>query len=113
MALQKASLKSKIIAFKTWRWTGLALFHSISNPFLGDTKEHKIHIIQIFLPFKKELMRWFNIELPLLATQFRRTRVKVLHEGINSQPEDSQSLVVFALGLMKKLEDVCSKSENQ
>jgi hypothetical protein len=36
-------------------------------------------------------------------------RVKVLHEGYNPEPEEKDSLVSFTTGLLRKLEDICSK----
>lgn len=59
--------------------------------------------------FGKEVNRLFNVDMPFLATQFRKMRVKVLHEGYNPEPEERDSLVSFTLGLMKKLDDVCKK----
>jgi polyhydroxyalkanoate synthesis regulator phasin len=50
--------------------------------------------------------------MPFLATQFRRMRVKVLHEGYNPEPEEKDSLVSFTTGLLRKLEDICSKTEH-
>jgi hypothetical protein len=62
--------------------------------------------------FGKEVKRLFKIDMPFLTTQFRRMRVKVLHEGYNPEPEEKDSLVSFTIGLLKKLEDICSKTED-
>jgi hypothetical protein len=62
--------------------------------------------------FRTEVKRRFDVGMPFLATQFRRMRVKVLHEGYNPEPEEKDSLVSFTTGLLRKLEDICSKTEH-
>jgi hypothetical protein len=59
--------------------------------------------------FGIEVKRLFGIDMPILLPQFRRMRVKVLHEGYNPEPEEKDSLVSFTTGLLRKLEDICSK----
>jgi hypothetical protein len=59
--------------------------------------------------FRKEVKRLFNVDMPFLITQFRRMRVKVLHEGYNPEPEEKDSLVSFTIGLLQKLNSICEK----
>jgi hypothetical protein len=60
--------------------------------------------------FRTEVKRQFDVDMPFLTTQFRRMRVKVLHEGYNPEPEEKDSLVSFTIGLLRKLEDICNKT---
>jgi hypothetical protein len=64
---------------------------------------------QQYEAFRIEVKRQFDIDMPFLTTQFRRMRVKVLHEGYNPEPEEKDSLVSFTIGLLRKLEDICNK----
>ena len=56
--------------------------------------------------FSKQVKASFNIEMPILATHLRKMRTKVLHEGYNPKPEETDSIVRFTVGLLKKLEDI-------
>jgi len=58
---------------------------------------------------RAEIKRLFNVDMPFLTTQFRKMRVKVLHEGYNPEPEEKDALVSFTIGLLKKLQDICNK----
>jgi hypothetical protein len=58
--------------------------------------------------FRIEVKRQFDVDMPFLTTQFRRMRVKVLHEGYNPEPEEKDSLTSFTIGLLKKLDSICS-----
>lgn len=64
---------------------------------------------QEYEAFGKEVKRLFNVDMPFLTNPFRKLRVKVLHEGYNPQPEEKEPVIIFTLGLLKKLEDVCNK----
>ena len=56
--------------------------------------------------FSKQVKASFNVEMPILATHLRKMRTKVLHEGYNPKPEETDSIVRFTVGLLKKLEDI-------
>jgi len=56
--------------------------------------------------FSKYVKDSLNIKMPILATQLRRMRVKVLHEGYNPNPEETESIVSFTIGLLEKLERI-------
>lgn len=60
--------------------------------------------------FRTEVKHRFDVDMPFLTTQFRRMRVKVLHEGYNPEPEEKDSLVSFTSGLLRKLENICNKT---
>lgn len=60
--------------------------------------------------FTREMKRLFDIDMPFLVPQFRRMRVKVLHEGYNPEPEETDSLASFTIGLLKKLRDICDRT---
>lgn len=64
---------------------------------------------QQYEAFRAEIKRLFNVDMPFLTTQFRRMRVKVLHEGYNPEPEEKDALVSFTIGLLRKLEDTSNK----
>ena len=56
--------------------------------------------------FSRQMKDMFNIEMPILTTHLRRMRVKVLHEGYNPKPEETESIASFTTGLLRKLEDI-------
>lgn len=56
--------------------------------------------------FRIEVKRLFSVDMPFLTTQFRKMRVKVLHEGYNPQPEEKDSIVSFTIGLLQKLNSI-------
>lgn len=56
--------------------------------------------------FRTEIMHLFDVDMPFLTTQFRRIRVKVLHEGYNPEPEEKDSIVSFTKGLLQKLNSI-------
>jgi hypothetical protein len=105
-ALQLQEVSIKLVADKI----GLDLKQSNVEKLLGKKFESKdFGFNQRYEAFGNIVKKSFDIDMPFLATQFRKIRVKVLHEGYNPQPEERDSLVSFTLGLMKKLEDVCKK----
>jgi|GEM_PF-2947938 len=59
--------------------------------------------------FSKEIKRLYNVDMPILTTQFRKMRAKILHEGYNPQPEEKDAIVQFTLGLLQKLKDISEK----
>lgn len=48
----------------------------------------------------------FSVEMPILTTHLRKMRTKVLHEGYNPKPEETDSIVRFTIGLLEKLEKI-------
>jgi len=48
----------------------------------------------------------FNIEMPILTGHLRKMRAKVLHEGYNPQPEETESIVSFTIGLLQKIKSI-------
>jgi CRISPR/Cas system-associated exonuclease Cas4 (RecB family) len=106
VALQLQEVSIKLVAEKA----GIDLDRTNVEKIL-DTKiePKKFGFSSQYKAFGKEVSRLFNTDMPFLTTQFRRMRVKVLHEGYNPQPEERESIVSFTLGLMKRLEDVCHK----
>lgn len=58
----------------------------------------------------KEVKRLYNVDMPILTTQFRRIRGKILHGGYNPEPEEKEAIVRFTLGLLQKLRSIsCEK----
>lgn len=47
-----------------------------------------------------------DIEMPILTTHLRKMRAKVLHEGYNPKPEETDSIVSFTIGLLQKLSNI-------
>lgn len=64
---------------------------------------------QKYEAFANEIKRLHGIDVPYLTTQFRKIRVKVLHEGCNPETEDTDTLVDFTIRLLKKLEMICNQ----
>lgn len=56
--------------------------------------------------FSRQVKTSFNIEMPILTIHLRKMRTKVLHEGYNPKPEETDSIVTFTIGLLKKLKDI-------
>ena len=56
--------------------------------------------------FSKQVETAFNIEMPVLVPVLRRMRTKVLHEGYNPKPEETEPIANFTIGLLKKLKDI-------
>jgi len=59
--------------------------------------------------FSREIKHLYDVDMPFLTTQFRKIRVKILHEGYNPEPEEKDSIVSFTLGLLQKLKDISDK----
>jgi hypothetical protein len=106
-ALQLQEVSIKLVADKI----ELDLGQPSVEKILGKKFEPKdFGFNQRYEGFGKEVKKLFRIDMPFLATQFRKMRQKVLHEGYNPEPEERDSLVSFTIGLTKKkLEDVCKK----
>lgn len=56
--------------------------------------------------FSKLVKVTFGIEMPILTTHLRKMRTKVLHEGYNPKPEETDSIVRFTIGLLQKLNNI-------
>ena len=56
--------------------------------------------------FSRQVKDSFNVEMPILTTHLRKMRTKVLHEGYNPKPEETEPIVSFTIGLLKKLKDI-------
>ena len=56
--------------------------------------------------FSKQVRDLFNVEMPILTTHLRKMRAKVLHEGYNPKPEETDSITGFTIGLLRKLKDI-------
>lgn len=61
--------------------------------------------------FCKQVKTRFNIEMPILTTHLRRMRVKVLHEGYNPKPEETEFIVGFTIGLLQKLNSISKATQ--
>lgn len=53
--------------------------------------------------FSRQVETSFGIEMPILTKHLRKMRTKVLHEGYNPKPEETDSIVGFTIGLLQKL----------
>ena len=56
--------------------------------------------------FSKEMKRLYNVDMPILTTQFRKIRAEILHKGYNPEPEETNAIIGFTLGLLQKLRDL-------
>jgi len=56
--------------------------------------------------FSKLVNVTFDIEMPILTTHLRKMRTKVLHEGYNPKPEETDSIARFTFGLLQKLNSI-------
>ena len=59
--------------------------------------------------FSKEIKRLYNVDMPILTTEFRKMRAKILHGGYNPEPEETDAIVSFTLGLLQKLRGLSGK----
>ena len=48
----------------------------------------------------------FDTEMPIPTAHLVKMRAKVLREGYNPQPEETESIVNFTIGLLQKLKDI-------
>jgi hypothetical protein len=74
-----------------------------------DKKIDYLSFNEQYKAFSKEIKRLYDVDMPFLTTQFRKIRVKILHEGYNPEPEEKGSIVTFTLGLLQKLKDISDK----
>lgn len=56
--------------------------------------------------FGRQVKSAFGVEMPKLTKYLRRMRVDVLHGGYNPKPEETESIVSFTIGLLKKLKNL-------
>jgi hypothetical protein len=56
--------------------------------------------------FSEQVKTSFNVEMPILTTHLRKMRTKVLHEGYNPKPEETESIVNFTIGLLQRLRGI-------
>lgn len=56
--------------------------------------------------FSKLVLALFDVEMPILTTHLRKMRAKVLHEGYNPKPEETESIANFTIGLLRRLKDI-------
>ena len=56
--------------------------------------------------FSRQVKDSFDVEMPILTTDLRRMRTRVLHKGYNPKPEETESIASFTIGLLKKLKDI-------
>lgn len=56
--------------------------------------------------FSKEVERLYRVQMPSLAKGFREMRTDVLHRGCNPKEEETNALITFTNGLLKKLESI-------
>jgi len=61
--------------------------------------------------FSKQVKSLFNVEMPILTMDLRRMRIKVLHEGYNPKPEETESIVGFTIGLLQKLNRISNATQ--
>jgi hypothetical protein len=52
----------------------------------------------------KQAKDLYKVRMPILASHLRKMRVKVLHEGYNPQPEETELLVDFTIGFLQRIE---------
>jgi len=74
-----------------------------------DRKIDYLSFNEQYEAFSREIKRLYDVDMPFLTTQFRRIRVKILHEGYNPEPEEKDSIVSFTLGLLQKLKDMSDR----
>ena len=70
--------------------------------------EGELPFSQRYEAFSKEVKRLFHLDMPEMLIDMRTVRYKVLHQGKNPTPEEVDSIVTFTIGLLKKLNSLCS-----
>lgn len=56
--------------------------------------------------FSKQVKVLCNVDMPLLTTDLRQMRRRVLHQGYNPTREETDSIMNFTIGLLRKFEDI-------
>lgn len=56
--------------------------------------------------FSKYVKDSLKSEMPILTTHLRKMRVKVLHEGYNPKPEETEVIVSYTIGLLERLKKI-------
>lgn len=100
-ALQLQEVSMKIVAKKRNIELNKATVEKILNKEIKD-----LSFNDRYEAFSKQVKGSFGVEMPILTTHLRRIRAKILHEGYNPKPEETDSIVGFTIGLLKKLEDI-------
>lgn len=66
-----------------------------------------------FLPFpamydalSKEIERIYNVQMPMLIKGLREMRTKVLHEGYNPKEEETDTIITFTNGFLKRMSTI-------
>jgi len=73
---------------------------------LGKKIKDDISFNDRYEAFTKQLKDLFNVDMPILTTHLRKMRMKVLHEGYNPKPEETESIVNFTIGLLQRLKGI-------
>jgi hypothetical protein len=73
----------------------------------------KLREVEPYLSFKdqydllsSEIERQKQIRLPQLTGDLRAMRVRVLHQGYNPEPEETQVIAKFSIDLLGKLKTI-------
>jgi len=72
---------------------------------LGKKIEH-LSFRNQYEAFRKIIKKTHGIDMPKLTMDFRRIRALVLHEGYPPEPEETEALLAFTTGLLKKLKTI-------
>lgn len=70
--------------------------------------EGELFFSQRYEAFSMEVKRLFRMDMSQMLIDMRSVRRKVLHEGKNPTSEEVNSIVTFTVGLLEKLNSLCS-----
>ena len=71
-----------------------------------DKKIQTLSFNDQYEAFSIQVNSSFDVKMPILTTHLRKMRAKVLHEGYNPKPEETESIASFTMGLLKRLKDI-------
>jgi len=57
--------------------------------------------------FSKKIKRLKGTDMPILATDLRKSRTQILHEGKNPTSEDAETIVQFTIDFLGKMRNLC------
>jgi len=100
-ALQLQEIAVTLVAKRKKIDLGKASIEKILNK-----KIQKLSFSDQYEAFSARVYASFAVKMPILATHLRKMRAKVLHEGYNPKPEETESIAGFTIGLLEKLRNI-------
>jgi hypothetical protein len=104
-ALATSALQLQEVAVKLFAdRKGITLDKANVEKILKKKIQGELSFSDCYEAFVKQVKDSYKLKMPILASHLRRMRVKVMHEGYNPQPEETELLVDFTIGLLQRME---------